>query len=136
MYLNNILTDFNKKKYFLVKQNVSQFTKFYLNRENLHRFHGKYLHKKQKTKKNKKTKQKKPSNLHHVFAGGNCFAIGGSINIPWKIPNGKVLAHLGFKSGHLSAWVGFCTSNPQQGVRYQLWYAVKCHALGHSLLYK
>jgi hypothetical protein len=22
----------------------------------------------------------------------------------------------------LSAWVGFCTSSPQQGVKYQLWY--------------
>jgi hypothetical protein len=22
----------------------------------------------------------------------------------------------------LSAWMGFCTSSPQQGVKYQLWY--------------
>ena len=43
------------------------------------------------------------------------------------IPNGKVLAHLGFESKVLSgpltdlnAWVGFCSSSPQQGVKYQL----------------
>jgi hypothetical protein len=43
------------------------------------------------------------------------------------IKDGKVLAHLGFKSTifpgtlpDLSAWVGFCTSSPQQGVKYQL----------------
>jgi hypothetical protein len=48
---------------------------------------------------------------------------GGSINIPYKISNGKVLAHLVFRSKVLlrpltdiSAWVGFCISNPQQGV--------------------
>jgi hypothetical protein len=23
-----------------------------------------------------------------------------------------------------SAWVGFCTSSPQQGVKYQLWYLI------------
>jgi hypothetical protein len=41
------------------------------------------------------------------------------------IKDGKVLAHLGFQSkvfpGHLtdfSAWVGKCTSSPQQGVKY------------------
>jgi hypothetical protein len=41
----------------------------------------------------------------------------------------KVLSHLGFISkvfpgslAALSSWVGFCTSSPQQGVQYQLWY--------------
>ena len=56
------------------------------------------------------------------------FVLGGySIYIPWKIPNGKVLAHLGFKSKvlfgpltDLSACVGFCTWSPQQTVKYQL----------------
>jgi hypothetical protein len=39
--------------------------------------------------------------------------------------------HLGFKSKVLpgpltdvSAWVGFCTSSPQQGVKFQLWYLI------------
>ena len=57
--------------------------------------------------------------------------------------DGKVLSHLEFKSKvfpgsitDLSARVGFCTSSPQQGVKYQLSYAVKYHALGHSLLNK
>jgi hypothetical protein len=43
------------------------------------------------------------------------------------IKDGKVLAHLGCQSkvfpvplADLSAWVGFCTSSPQQGVKYQL----------------
>jgi hypothetical protein len=43
------------------------------------------------------------------------------------IKDGKVLDHLGLKSKvlpgpltDLSAWVGFCTSSPQQGVKYQL----------------
>ena len=43
------------------------------------------------------------------------------------IKDGKVLDHLGFKSkvfpgplADLSAWVGFCISSPQQGVKYQL----------------
>ena len=43
--------------------------------------------------------------------------------------DGKVLAHLEFKSkvlpgplNDLSAWVGFCTSSPQQGVKCQLRY--------------
>jgi hypothetical protein len=47
------------------------------------------------------------------------------------IKNGKVLTHLGFQSKilveHLndwSAWVGFCTSSPQQGDEYQLWYLI------------
>ena len=42
---------------------------------------------------------------------------------------GKVLVHLGFKSKvfsrpltYLSALVDVCTSSPQQGVKYQLWY--------------
>jgi len=41
--------------------------------------------------------------------------------------DGKVLSHSGFRSKvlhapstDLSAWVGFCTSRPQQGVKYQL----------------
>jgi hypothetical protein len=45
------------------------------------------------------------------------------------IKDGKVLNHLEFKSKVLpgpltdiSAWVGFCTSSPQQGVKYQLYY--------------
>ena len=45
------------------------------------------------------------------------------------IKHGKVLAHLGLRlkvlSGSLtdvSAYVGSCTSSPQQGVKYQLWY--------------
>jgi hypothetical protein len=43
------------------------------------------------------------------------------------IKKGKVLAHLEFKSKvfprsltDLSSWVGFCTSSPQQGVKYLL----------------
>jgi hypothetical protein len=43
------------------------------------------------------------------------------------IKDGKVLAHFGFKSKmlpgsltDLSAWVAFCTSSPQQDVKYQL----------------
>jgi hypothetical protein len=43
------------------------------------------------------------------------------------IKDGKVLAQLGIQSKvfsgpltELSAWVGFCTSSPQQGVKYQL----------------
>ena len=43
------------------------------------------------------------------------------------IKDGKVLARLGLQSKELpgsltdvSAWVGFCTSSPQQGVKYQL----------------
>jgi hypothetical protein len=43
------------------------------------------------------------------------------------IPDGIVLAHLELKPKvfpgpltDLSAWVGFCTSSPQQGVKYQL----------------
>jgi hypothetical protein len=45
------------------------------------------------------------------------------------IKDGKVLAHLRFKSKvlpgpltDLSACVGFCTSSPQLGVKYQLCY--------------
>jgi hypothetical protein len=47
------------------------------------------------------------------------------------IKYGKVLDHLGIKSyvlllpfTDLSAWVGFCTWNPQQRVKYQLWYLI------------
>jgi hypothetical protein len=46
-----------------------------------------------------------------------------------QFPTAKVLAHLGIKSyvsteplTDLSACVDFWTSNPQQGVKYQLWY--------------
>ena len=49
--------------------------------------------------------------------------------ISCKIPSIKVLAYLEFKSkvlpglsSDLSAWVGFCTSSLQQGVKYQLSY--------------
>jgi hypothetical protein len=54
----------------------------------------------------------------------------------WKshekyIKDGKVLAHLGIQSKiwpwpltDLSAWVGFCISSPQQGVKYQIWYLI------------
>jgi hypothetical protein len=45
------------------------------------------------------------------------------------IKDGIVLDHLGFKSKlmprpltDVSAWVDFCTSSPQQGVKYQLYY--------------
>ena len=54
---------------------------------------------------------------------------GGSLNIPCKILEDKVLVHFGFKSkvlprplADLSACVGFCTSSPQQGVKFQLRY--------------
>jgi hypothetical protein len=54
---------------------------------------------------------------------------GSSISIQWKIPNGKVLAHLGIKSkvlhralNDISAWVGYCISSPQQSIKCQLWY--------------
>jgi hypothetical protein len=43
------------------------------------------------------------------------------------IKDGKVLANLGFRSKvfpgpltDISPWVVFCTSNPQQGVKYQI----------------
>ena len=52
---------------------------------------------------------------------------GGLYNISYQIPIGKVLAHLEFKWKvlpgswkYISAWVGFCTSNPHQGVKFQL----------------
>jgi hypothetical protein len=57
--------------------------------------------------------------------------LGGTLLITHEkyIKDGKVLAHLGFKSKilperltDLGAWVGFCTSSPKQGVKYQLWY--------------
>ena len=58
------------------------------------------------------------------------FNIGwGSINIPCNISNGKVLAHMGFKSKvlpglftALSLCVGFCTSSSQQCIKCQLRY--------------
>ena len=50
----------------------------------------------------------------------------GCINNPYTIPSGKFLAHLGFSSKvlhnpltDLSAWVGFGTSSPRQGVKFQ-----------------
>ena len=53
------------------------------------------------------------------------------MNIPLKLSkDGKVLSHFGFKSKvlpgpltDLSAWVGFCTSRPQQGVKinFDIW---------------
>ena len=60
--------------------------------------------------------------------------LGGTLWITHKkvSKDGKVLSHLGFKSKvlprpltDLSAWVDFCTSSPQQGVKYQLWYLKK-----------
>jgi hypothetical protein len=56
--------------------------------------------------------------------------VGDPINIPWKIVEGRQSSFtLGFISkvlseslNDLSALVGFCTSSPQQGVKYQLWY--------------
>jgi hypothetical protein len=50
-----------------------------------------------------------------------------SMNIPWTIYYGRQRSSpLGFRSKVLpvllTAWVGFCTSSPQQGVKYQLWY--------------
>jgi len=36
---------------------------------------------------------------------------------------------------NLSSWVGFCTSSPQQGVTYQLWYFKKNYC-GRGGLYK
>jgi hypothetical protein len=54
---------------------------------------------------------------------------GGLYKYPMKkyIKEDKVLDQLEFKSKVLpgpltdtSAWVGFCTSSPQQGVKYQL----------------
>ena len=59
------------------------------------------------------------------------FDIWGTLYISdEKIPkDGKVLSHSGFRSNvlygpstDLSKWVGFCTSRPQQVVKYQLWY--------------
>jgi hypothetical protein len=59
---------------------------------------------------------------------------GGSLLISREkyIKDGKVLDHLGLRSKilagpftDLSVWVGFCTSSPQQGVKYQLWYLKK-----------
>ena len=56
--------------------------------------------------------------------------LGRAMNIPWKIAKGRQsFSHLGFRSNvlyepltDLSFLVGFCTSSPQQGVKYQLWY--------------
>jgi hypothetical protein len=57
------------------------------------------------------------------------------------IKDGKVLDHLGFQSKvlpgsltDLSAWVGFSTSSPQQGVKYQLLYFIFFY--GRGGLYK
>ena len=53
------------------------------------------------------------------------------MNIPLKLSkDGKVLSHFGFKSKvlpgpltDLSAWMEFCTSRPQQGVKinFDIW---------------
>jgi hypothetical protein len=61
-----------------------------------------------------------------------CFVEGGGVSIKSHekyIKDGNVLDHLGFKSkvlpGPLTDWsalVGFCTSSPQYGVKYQLYY--------------
>ena len=57
--------------------------------------------------------------------------LGGTLWVNHKkvSKDGKVFSHLGFKSKvlprpltDLSTWVDFCTSSPQQGVKYQLWY--------------
>jgi hypothetical protein len=57
------------------------------------------------------------------------FMEGGLYKYPTKkyIKDGKFLDHLGLKSKvlpgpltDLSVWVGFCTSSPQQSVKYQL----------------
>ena len=56
---------------------------------------------------------------------------GGSYKYPMENcqRTAKFFSHLGFKAKvllvpltDLSAWVGFCTSSPQQGAKYQLWY--------------
>jgi hypothetical protein len=61
----------------------------------------------------------------------NFFVERGSLWISYEkyIPDCKVLVHLGLRSKvlpvlvtDLSAWVGFWTSSPQQGIKYQLWY--------------
>jgi hypothetical protein len=56
------------------------------------------------------------------------------------IKDSKVLDHLGFLSKvlpgpltDLSAWVGFCTSSPQQGFKYQLYYFIYFFMEGGSL---
>ena len=64
------------------------------------------------------------------FFGGKAGGGEGAINIPWKIAEGRQSSFsLGLRSNvlpgpltDLSAWVGFSTSSPQQGVKYQLWY--------------
>jgi hypothetical protein len=54
---------------------------------------------------------------------------------------GKVLDHLGFQSKvfrgpltDLSACVNFCTSSPQQGVKYQHWYLIFFYGGGSLLI--
>jgi hypothetical protein len=70
--------------------------------------------------------QKPTQALRSVKDQGNTLDLSPkSINIPSKyIKDGKVLDHLGFQSKilpkpltDLSAWVDFCTSRPQQGVK-------------------
>ena len=70
------------------------------------------------------------------------FMQGGLYKYSMKniLRTGKVHAHLGFQSKvfpgpltDLSAWVGFCTSSPQQGVKYQLWYLIFFYGGGGSL---
>ena len=57
------------------------------------------------------------------------------------IKDGKVLDHLGFQSKVFprpltdwSTWVGFCTSSPQQGVKYQHWYLIFFYGGGALLI--
>jgi hypothetical protein len=72
--------------------------------------------------------QKPTQALKSVKGPGNTFDLSPkwARTLPF-IKNGKVLDHLRFKSKvfpgsltDLSACVGFCTSSPQQGVKYQL----------------
>jgi hypothetical protein len=56
------------------------------------------------------------------------FGGGGFINIPWTFVEGRQ-SSFPLKSKlllgpltDLSAWVWLCTSSPQQGVKYHLWY--------------
>ena len=75
------------------------------------------------------------SGIMHLNPTAGCristliFEFGGTLNLSHEKlqKDGKVFCHLGFKSKvlpgsltDLSTWVGFCTSSPQQGVKYQL----------------
>ena len=73
-----------------------------------------------------------------------CFVEGSLYNIPSKIYQGRhsscplvvSIKDIARVFNWFKCLVGVRTSSPQQGVKYQLWYAVKYHALGYSLLYK